>query len=108
MPPVVQACEMSLLAKKLVLAGFWFGAMWVLWAPSSFSSGFSVGREGYTEQLGFAGWYYLSVSRSRPYAEGVLLDGLALGICATILVTGFVLLCYRRLVCRNGVRYRCG
>jgi hypothetical protein len=87
---------MSLLTKKLLLAAVWCGAMWVLWAPGSVFDGFSVGRDGKTVQLGLVGWYRVSVGRSRPYAEGVLLDGVVLGIGATILITGIVLLSYRR------------
>ena len=96
--PFCWAREMLLLAKKLLLTATWCGAIWVLWAPRTFFGGFSVGHDGKTEYVGFAGWYYIRVGRSRPYSEGFLLDGILLGVGATILVTGFVLLCDRRFV----------
>ena len=67
---------MWLPAKKLLLAALWLGAIWIIWAPSSWFNGLIVGREGKTEHFGFASWYYVSVSRSGVYAEGIIVDGI--------------------------------
>ena len=88
---------MSLLAKKLLLVALWCGVMWIIWSPSSGFNGLSLGREGKTEHFGFVGWFYVSVGRSRPYAEGVRMEGIVIGIGVTVLVSLFVWMCCRRL-----------
>ena len=91
-------CAMSLLAKKLLLVVLWFGAIWTLWSPwPQWNNSFLIGREGMTEYFGFADWYYVSVRRLGAYGEGVRVGGIAMAIAVTILVTLFVLVCYRRL-----------